>query len=303
MQGDWRLVGGIGCGINALALVLAFLIPETPTWLASKGRIQSAEKSLRTFKGLPKKSSFINSELRIDLNFLRQQSSSRQIRNSDSFLSKLKKPEVYKPFCIMLGFFTFVHLSGIVVMIVYAVQFSKSSGVVIEPLICSTIIGVTRVIGTIVVSFTMDLWGRRVLAISSGFMMSISMFGISAYVAFANGYPNWLPLVLIIVFVFSATLGLLSLPLTMNAEIYPQAIRGHAAGITTSYGYLLSFIMIKLYRTMSNSWGDANVFLFYAFVAMLSVVYNYIFLPETKNKSLQEIEDMFKKTARNPDII
>lgn len=55
MQTNWRLVSGISCGICVMALILLIPIPETPTWLASKGRTAKAEKSLRIFKGLPRK--------------------------------------------------------------------------------------------------------------------------------------------------------------------------------------------------------------------------------------------------------
>lgn len=54
-QTNWRLVSAISCSICIIALILLIPIPETPTWLASKGRPEKAEKSLRIFKGLPKK--------------------------------------------------------------------------------------------------------------------------------------------------------------------------------------------------------------------------------------------------------
>lgn len=55
MQENWRMVSGISCAISLASLILLIPIPETPTWLASKGRTEKAEKSLRIFKGLPSK--------------------------------------------------------------------------------------------------------------------------------------------------------------------------------------------------------------------------------------------------------
>lgn len=54
-QDNWRMVSGISCAISLASLILLIPIPETPTWLASKGRTEKAEKSLRIFKGLPSK--------------------------------------------------------------------------------------------------------------------------------------------------------------------------------------------------------------------------------------------------------
>lgn len=58
-QTNWRLVSGISCALCVVALILLIPIPETPTWLASKGRTAKAEKSLRIFKGLPRKGKYL----------------------------------------------------------------------------------------------------------------------------------------------------------------------------------------------------------------------------------------------------
>lgn len=276
-------------------MILLIFVPETPTWLASKGRIVNAEKSLRFFKGLSRKSSFVNSELKLDLDLLRNQTLIQNDLSSESIWSKFKKPEVYKPFLIMLTFFTFQQLSGIYVIIVYAVQFSKAAGVSIDPFLSSVYIGLCRVATTFLIGFTMDKVGRRKPAMFSGISMSLCMFGIAAYVYYEITICKWLPVVLLVGYIFTSTLGLLTLPFTMNSEVFPQNVRGIATGLTASHGFLLCFGMVKLYPSVSVSLGNIFIFLLFATCSLLSVAFTYCFLPETKGKTFEDIKNLYAK--------
>lgn len=84
----------------------------------------------------------------------------------------------------------------------------------------------------------------------------------------------------------------------MLPELFPQRVRGVTAGLTVCLAYFLSFIAIKIYPTMLHIMGNEFIFLFYGLVSLLGTVFVYYILPETKGKTLQEIENLFKrKTA------
>lgn len=80
----------------------------------------------------------------------------------------------------------------------------------------------------------------------------------------------------------------------MIAEMYPQNTRGFAVGITSTIFFILTFVSIKTFSSVFEYFGSGIVFLFYAFVALLGIFFGIFILPETKGKSLQEIENYFK---------
>lgn len=294
-------MSGISAIICTVTLFLVIPIPETPSWLASKGRYREAEASLRFFRGLQRTNANEHPELQDEIDALLLQSKLQNARHAESVIQKLRKPEVYKPLAIMIGFFGFQQFSGILVVVVYAVKFSTAAGVHIDPFVCTILIGAVRVAASLVIGFILDRIGRRLPAMFSGFMMAVCMFGMAICVHYKLDSVSWLPVVLILTYIFTSTLGLLTLPFTMIAEVYPQRVRGLASGLTICAAFTMSFIVVKLYPTMVYELGTVAVLLCYGTVALMSVIYVYLVLPETKGKTLLEIENLFKSHDADPE--
>lgn len=206
------------------------------------------------------------------------------------------KPELYKPFLIMFSFFAIQQFSGIFTIFVYAAQFSLEAGVTINAFLSAVIVGVIRCVTTVLSAFASDKYGRRPLVIISGVGMFLSMVGL----ALGAAYPlnetsfHWLPAVFLFFFVFIGTFGILTLPFAMVAEMYPQKTRTFASGITMSLAFLMSFANIKTFSTVFDYFGNIAVFSFYALVALVGVFFGVFILPETKGKTLQEVEEQFR---------
>lgn len=224
----------------------------------------------------------------------------RHSTKKGSILSNLRKPEVYRPIGIMIGFFAFQQLSGIFVVVVYAAKFSTSAGITMDPFLCVVYIGIVRVVAGLVVGLLLDKLGRRQPTICSAIMMAVCMFGLAAWIKYPSleSCWSWIPVVLILTYVFTSTLGLLTIPFVMNAEIFPQKYRGFGSGLTICATYSICFVCVKLYPTMVTELGSFNVCLFYGICSLASTLYVYFILPETKGKSLQDIEEMFKPQPR-----
>lgn len=207
-----------------------------------------------------------------------------------------KKPELYKPFTIMVLFFTVQQFSGIFVIFIYAAQFSIEAGVAMNEFMSAVIIGGIRCSTVLLIAFASDKFGRKPLAISSGLGMFICMSSLAICARFPlNGSSfSWLPSALLFAFIFSGTLGFLTLPFAMVAEMYPQKTRSFAVGLTLLFGHGLSFINIKTFSAAFEVLGSFVTFSFYAFIAFLGIVFAIFILPETKGKSLQEIESHFR---------
>ncbi|XP_052899373.1 facilitated trehalose transporter Tret1-like [Anopheles moucheti] len=294
-KNDWRFVCMI-CGVfTVVSLLTVIPLPESPSWLVSKKRLPKAERCLKVVRAIKEDD---HPEIRAELDAL-EQNIARFRSTQDgkkSKLDQLKKPEVYKPLAIMCTFFFFQQFTGIFVIIVYAASFSIEAGVAIDPFLSAVFVGLTRVVTTLLMSFISDKFGRRPPALFSGFGMASCMFGLAvcAIHPVKGTSLSWIPTVLLVAFIFTATLGFLTLPFSMNAEVYPTKIRGFASGLTIFFGYTMSFIILKIYPSMVETIGNSNVFIFFGCLSMLGIVFVYFFLPETKGRTLEDIENHFR---------
>ncbi|XP_052864142.1 facilitated trehalose transporter Tret1-2 homolog [Anopheles cruzii] len=291
---DFRLVAALAAFICVISLLLLFAMPESPAWLISKDRNEEAERSLKTIRGYGGHRQHV-AEIDQEIERMRETVSAQRRAGKESFLQLLRQPQVYKPLGIIIGFFGFQQFSGIFVIIVYAANVSTEASVTIDPFLCTVLIGITRVVATLLVAYILDTLGRKPPSIFSGVGMLVCMFGLAGCVNFSlTDGLKWIPNVLILTYIFTSTLGFLTMPFSMLAELFPQTVRGPASGVTVFFTYLMSFVTIKLYPWMVEVMGSVNVFIFYGVVSLLGVIYVHYVVPETKGKSLQEIEDYFQ---------
>lgn len=304
---DWRMVSAISAVFCIFSLVIVFILPESPAWLVSKGRLQKARKSICTIRSIPMDEMSSNIHINEELSRLSLQISSRNVRSRDNVFSLFKKPEVYKPMAIINAFFAFQQLSGIFVVVVYASRFAVESGVALDPFLCTVLIGLARVVATLMVGILLDKLGRKIPTIFSGVGMTVCMYGLALYLMIPSlnqspALSSWLPATLLISYIFTSTFGFLTMPFTMLPELIPLRVRGLGAGITVSFAYFMSFIVIKLYPTMLETLGNELVFIFYGTVSFMGILFVHFILPETKGKTLEEIENSFKPKRNLSDI-
>jgi sugar phosphate permease len=128
--------------------------------------------------------------------------------------------------------------------------------------------------------------------------MTISMLILAVYSSsFSEHLPlhSWVSTICLLAYIVTSTFGFLTIPFTMLPELFPQRVRGLTAGLTVCVAYFMSFLAIKSYPTLLQLIGNATVFLLYGIVSLLGTLFVYFVLPETKGKSLQEIENLFKR--------
>lgn len=289
--------------LAAIGLVLSLFLPETPSWLIAQGRFAEAESSLRFFRGQSRRlSAPISPACHDELTTLIAKTRGAAVggATSETLLQKFRQPGLYRPLALMFGFFALQQASGLFVVVVYAVKITQDAGVTLDPFVCAVYLGAVRIVGTLAIGFLMDRYGRRMMAMCSGVVMAASMFAIAALLAAGGAVQvSWLPLALLLLYFLAGSLGLMTLPFTMLAEVYPQRYRGLASGLTTSVLFATSFVFTKLYPTMVREMGSVGLFGFYGAVSLVSVVYVYYLLPETKGKTLEQIAEFFRKPEPN----
>jgi MFS family permease len=109
---------------------------------------------------------------------------------------------------------------------------------------------------------------------------------------------GWVPITALLLFVFTGSLGFLPLPFAMLGEIFPAKIRGWSCGFSTFMATIFSFVAIKIFPMMRNLMGFHNVFTFYAATIAIGTIIMYFWLPETRGKTLEEIEEFFRSGGK-----
>ncbi|XP_030374179.1 facilitated trehalose transporter Tret1-2 homolog [Scaptodrosophila lebanonensis] len=295
IRNDFRLIGLICCGYQIASLLCVLPLPETYSWLLSKRRVEKAKESLNYFRGLDKSPHITHPELLEEFNVLQKSMQLHQGEKKPSFIKCLRLPEVYKPLLILMGLFAFQQLTGIFIIIVYAVQISMEAGVTIDPFLCAVLIGASRVIMTCPMGAILEKWGRRRAGIISGLSMCVCMLLLAGH-----GRIDWLAkvpylvVICIVGFIVVSTLGLYTLPFFMLSELFPQKVRGPASGLTVAVGMFISFVCIKMYPRMNAGIGTSNCFLVFAAMSLLAAIFVYFALPETRGRTLLEIEEQFR---------
>lgn len=129
------------------------------------------------------------------------------------------------------------------------------------------------------------------------------MVGLGLYLRYKEGCDladpkieptaTWIPVACIFVFTITCTLGYLVVPWVMLSELYPQKVRGVMGGLTACTAHLFVFTVVKTYPMLSHVIHRYGTFLMYGCISLVGTFFFYFCLPETKGKSLHEIEDYF----------
>ncbi|XP_049845304.1 facilitated trehalose transporter Tret1-2 homolog isoform X2 [Schistocerca gregaria] len=311
LQEKWRVTAAICALFPVLAAVLAAPLPESPSWLASRGRYDDAEAALRRLRWLPRDAPLPGRVQEQLDDFASAGSQSRARQAHASWLRRIRaaflQRRTLRPLLIMNAFFFFQQFSGIFVVIFYAVDVVREANVTIDDYLAAVLIGVTRLLATLSMSYVSKKFGRRPPAIVSGAGMTLCMGILATYLtlttsenfgAYVAENFRWIPIVSLLLYILASTIGFLTLPWAMIGELFPADVRGLASGLTTCMAYVFSFVALKIYPDMLRAFTKQGVFFFYGAVSLLGTIYVILFLPETKNKTLAEIEEYFTKSKK-----
>ncbi|KAL6266492.1 hypothetical protein P5V15_003341 [Pogonomyrmex californicus] len=301
---DWRNLAMLGVCLPLPFMALMFIIPETPRWYISKGKTKLSRKSLQWLRG---KDADITDELTM-IEKLHQEYLELERTASQKTITELTKSKHLRPLLISLGLMLFQQMSGINAVIFYTVQIFQDAGSTIDENLSTIIIGVVNFISTFVAASVIDKLGRKMLLYISAILMILTLFSLGGFFYVKSLHVDvtafgWLPLVSLIIYVIGFSLGFGPIPWLMMGEILPAKIRGSAASIATSFNWLCTFIVTKTFEDVIGVIGAHGTFWMFGAIVVLGLIFVIVSVPETRGRSLEEIEKRFTGPTRRMSAV
>lgn len=274
----WRYMF-VSCGVPALLFgILLLLVPETPRYLSLNNQDDKALAILTKINGSSAAASIL-----------------QEIKQTVEVSSE--KLFTYGKGVIIIGIMlsVFQQFVGINVALYYAPRIFESMGAGQNAsMMQTTIMGLVNVIFTVVAIVTVDKWGRRPLLIVGSIGMALGMFGVASMAY--TGAIGMGTLIFIIVYTASFMMSWGPICWVLISEIFPNKIRGRAVAIAVAAQWAANYLISSTYPLMMQHSGTLT-YGFYGLMSVLSAIFVWKFVPETKGKTLEEMEKTWNKVA------
>jgi MFS transporter, SP family, xylose:H+ symportor len=260
----------------ALFGMLLFFVPESPRYLALKGYDGKALEILSRVNGITK-----GQEILLEIK-------STLVHHSGKLFS-------YGSVVILIGILlsVFQQFVGINVALYYAPRIFESMGAAKDASMLQTVVmGLVNVIFTVVAIFTVDRYGRKILLLIGSIGMAIGMFAIAGLAYFE--IIGMGTLVFIIIYTASFMMSWGPVTWVLISEIFPNKIRGRAVAVAVMAQWAANYLISSTYPAMMEFSGTFT-YGFYGAMSLLSFIFVWKMVPETKGKTLEEIESIWKK--------
>jgi len=281
---NWRWMYGMGAVPSVLFFLLLLRVPESPRWLVKNGR-EAEARSVLTRADTAEAAAAAIRDIQAALAL-----------EKGSF-SELFRPAFRRPLLIAVVLAVFQQVTGINAILYYAPRIFEGAGFArMSAIGQSTIVGVVNMLFTVVAIVLADRVGRRPLLLiaTAGMGGSLVLLGAAFKFSFLPASALLFIILLYIAF-FASAMG--PLVWVVMAEIFPIRMRGAAMGLATLILWLADFAVTLTFPVISDRFHPATAFWLYAAMCALDLVFMWFFLPETKGKTLEEIERRWLKAA------
>ncbi|XP_069983644.1 facilitated trehalose transporter Tret1 [Penaeus vannamei] len=290
----WRLTTALCAAPFFLVFVLAFAVPESPYWLVRKGRPDAAATSLKRLRGPVKDSSAELDEITASIKERPQSTLKDQLK-------QLFVPQNFRPVLFLASVFALRELGGQYVVFSYTVYLFREAGVAMDAYACTILVGVVRLACTVLGSLLLDRVGRRPMLLATSVVCGLAELVGGAFLLGQFPGASWVPLAAVLVFVSSYGLGLSPVPWVLLGELLPTAVRSVGTSICVFNFALTIFAVSYTFPPLVEFAGVGTALVVFAgFHAALSAVV-WAFLPETRGKSLSDLEDAFTSRPKEAD--
>lgn len=278
-QYGWRWMFTAVAVPSAVFFLAAFIVPESPRWLIKAGANEKAERILRRIGGEAYAASEIQ-DVHAALGHERQ---------SRGAWTAMLRPSVLGIVLVGIGLAVLQQWSGINVIFNYAEEIYRGAGYDLSGVMFNIVItGAINLLFTLVATATVDRFGRRALMLwgAGAIALMHGALGLAFFLGIKG--PIVLGLTLAVIAAYATSLA----PVTwvLLSEIFPSRVRGLAMSIAVSALWVACFLVTFTFPLLNKAMGAAGTFWCYGVICLVGFVFIAVFIPETKGKSLEELE-------------
>ncbi|KAF5273110.1 hypothetical protein FQA39_LY07600 [Lamprigera yunnana] len=280
--------------VPIIQVVLWLFVPESPYFLITKKRLEEAKHALKLLRW--------NEDVEDEFHTLTKDVSRQMLeqgRIRDLFVIATNR----KALLISITMRLCQQFSGLSAIIVYTQYIFLLAGGNLSASSSAIIYSGVLFAMASICSFVVDKLGRRHLMIFSSIGTAIALFveAIYFFLLFETDMDvtnfSWVPLAGMMLYIFTCTCGLGILPTLMLSELFSTSIKSKAVCVVNMWFSISVIVTPKLFQTLSSNYGIHVPFTVFGICAVFSVVFSYLFIPETKGKTLEEIQQMLTKKS------
>jgi len=287
---NWRWMFALAVVPGASLAIGMYFMPFSPRWLVEKGREDDAREVLERYR-------FEDDDVDAEIDDIRKVSS-EEMSVRDLWAKNLRRLMV-----VGVGLAVFQQLVGINTVIYYAptiLEFAgqKDTGALTQ----SVYIGCTNVFFTIVAILLLDKLGRRFFLLTGTTILTVALvvLGVFFQSAAVQSQASWLALVCLLVYIMGFAIGLGPVFWLMISEIFPLQMRGPAMAVCTMFNWGFNFLISYTFLSLTDLVTKAGTFWVYAFLGLCAIVFFATTVPETKDRTLEQIQDELGSDADGP---
>ena len=287
----WRWMFGLAVIPAAIFALGMLCLPESPRWLAMRGRSEGARSVLMQIRG----ASNVDAEMR-ELEATIRQTKERGV------ISDLLMPSLRPALIVGIGLAIFQQVTGINTVIYYAPIILQTAGIssASGAILATAGIGVVNVLMTVVSMQLIDRVGRRPLLLTgiAGMVVTLGLLSLSFHVSVRPGMLAWAAVIGMMGYVASFAISLGPIFWLLISEIYPLKVRSSSEGLAATFNWGSNLLVTLTFLSLVRWAGASRTFGLYALFAVVAWLFSYHFVPETRGRSLEEIERFWQHPRR-----
>jgi len=276
---SWRLMLGVVAVPALIYSILVFFVPESPRWLiVHKGDYNTARKILA-----------VSDPVGVDEALEALRKSIGEEKHKEKLSAFFKRKYNFPIFlAVLIAFFN--QMSGINAVIYFAPRVFELAGISKQGAFLQSVgVGLVNLVFTMLGLYLIDRLGRKILMLIGSIGYIISLVAVSA-AFYSNHVGGMMVPLLLFLFIASHAIGQGAVIWVLISEVFPNSVRAYGQSLGASTHWIMAAIITTLFPILAVKIGPAPIFAFFAFMMVLQLLWVIFIMPETKGKSLEELE-------------